>query len=409
MDQVDATRRYQDMLDKAGPVSRFVDTSRLDLTAYVTDRALDGLYTVDDLHDDTHRRLRKLLGRSDFIYVADCKLATADNLRKIVSREGRFISVMPRTWREDKEFRKLVRLGQVTWRHLLARKNNRKPGSKVDHYFLAAGEYRTAAGYALLWIKSTQKAEQDAETRTRQLEKALDELRTLQGRLNAYKLKTRTAIREAAATIVKSNQCQKFIAFRIHSHRDSMLRYKKRGRPGLSNPAIRTYAVYYALSFEVNREEVATAQLTDGVFPLITNVHKDHSARQILETYKFQPFLEKRHSQIKTYQQVAPAFVKKGERAVALLHLHVMALTVATLIERQLRQAMKAEGIDALPIYPGALPCKYPTMFDIARLFDDVERYEVHDGDSALSFPANLAKTQLQVLKMLDVPQALYH
>jgi len=369
----------------------------------------DGNQADNKVHDSTHRRLRKLLGRSDFIYVADCKLATAENLCKIVSCEGRFISVMPRTWKEDKEFRKQVRLGQITWQPLLSRKNSRHPDSKVDHYSLASGEYLTSAGYALLWIKSTQKAEQDAETRSRQLDMALDELRILQGRLNTYKLKTRAAIREAAFMIVKSKQCQNFLTYQVHCLKECKIRYAKTGRPGSNNPGTKTYTSYFSLSFAVNREEVTAAQLTDGVFPLITNVHNDHTAKQILEIYKFQPFLEKRHSQIKTYQQIAPAFVKKGERAVALLHLHVMALTVATLIERQLRLAMKKNGITSLPIYPGPLPCKYPTMFDIVRLFNGVERYEVTEGESVLSFPADLTKMQLQVLKLLDVPQARYH
>jgi hypothetical protein len=40
------TARYQSLLDRAGPAAALVDTGRLDLSAYVTDRALDALYTV---------------------------------------------------------------------------------------------------------------------------------------------------------------------------------------------------------------------------------------------------------------------------------------------------------------------------------------------------------------------------
>jgi len=369
----------------------------------------DGNQSDDRLHNDTHQRLRKLLGRSDFIYVADCKLATAENLLKIVGCGGRFISVMPRTWKEDKQFRKEVMQNQVTWKHLLSRKNNRQPESKIDHYYLADGEYTTSAGYALLWIKSTQKAEQDAATRTRHIDDALEQLRLLQGRLNTYKLKTRAAIQVAIRKISRDNQSEKFLVCQIHSLREAKIHYEKRGRPGPNNPGKKTYTSYFSLSFEVDSKALAVAQLTNGVFPLITNVHKERSAKEILEMYKFQPFLEKRHSQIKTYQQIAPAYVKKGERAVALLHMHVMALTVATLIERQIRLAMKKEGIKALPIYPTSLPCKYPTMFDIVRLFQEVERYEVSYDDRTLSFPADLTKEQAKVLELLDVPQANYH
>jgi len=132
---------------------------------------------------------------------------------------------------------------------------------------------------------------------------------------------------------------------------------------------------------------------TDGVFPLITNLDaKTHPAKKVLEIYKFQPFLEKRHTQLKTYQEIAPVYLKKPERVVAFLHIHVMALMVSSLIERTIRQAMRKKGIDSVPIYPENRPCKSPTMFDIARLFKNVERYEVVVGDDTMVFPAELTK-----------------
>ena len=46
-------------------------------------KVYDGNQTDDRLHNENHRRLRNLLQRSDFIYVADCKLATEENLGRI--------------------------------------------------------------------------------------------------------------------------------------------------------------------------------------------------------------------------------------------------------------------------------------------------------------------------------------
>ena len=63
------------------------------------------------------------------------------------------------------------------------------------------------------------------------------------------------------------------------------------------------------------------------------------------------------------------------ERVVAFLHIHVMALMVAALIERKIRLAMQQKRISSLPIYPENRPCKAPTIFDIVRLFRNVERY----------------------------------
>ena len=88
--------------------------------------------------------------------------------------------------------------------------------------------------------------------------------------------------------------------------------------------------------------------------------------------------------------------------------MQVMALMVGTLIERQLRLAMKRQAVDYLPIYPEAKHCPYPTTFDIVRLFNNVERYEVQDNDRTFIFPSQLNKIQKQVLELLEVPIALY-
>ncbi|MCB1747878.1 MAG: DUF4197 domain-containing protein [Gammaproteobacteria bacterium] len=44
--QAGVTARYQALLDRAGPAAQLVDTDKLDLSRYVTDRALDGLYSA---------------------------------------------------------------------------------------------------------------------------------------------------------------------------------------------------------------------------------------------------------------------------------------------------------------------------------------------------------------------------
>ena len=370
----------------------------------------DGNQTDDRLHPANHRALQKLLQRVDFIYVADCKLATAENLRKISTWGGLFVSVMPRTWKEDEQFRNKVRGGAVKWKHILSRKNNRKPDSKLDRYYVAEGEFQTAQGYRLHWIRSTQKAEQDAETRQRHIESAFEELRTIQSKLNRYNLKRRKQISGQIENVLKKRQCRTLIPYEIHAIREYRHTYQKKGRPTKETPKKLTWKEVYSISFGIDKDAVRDEEKTDGVFPLITNLDpQSYPAKKVLDIYKFQPFLEKRHSQIKTYQEIAPVYLKNAERVVAFLHIHVMALTVAALIERTLRRSMKKNGIPSLPIYPEERPCTSPTMFDIVRLFRNVERYEVAVGDDRIVFPAQLTKTQKHVLELLEVPHAAYH
>lgn len=368
-----------------------------------------GNQTDDRLHLSNHKALQKLLQRVDFIYVADSKLATEENLRTIAAWHGRFVSVMPRTWKADTTFRTRVQRGEITWKHLLSRRNNRHPESKLDRYYVAEGEYHTSHGYHLHWIRSTQKAEQDAETRARRLERTLEGLRKIQSQLNRYRLKSRQQIVQRVESLRKQEHCENLITYELHATRVYQRLYRKKGRPGQDTPYKLVWKQVYSLSFAVDADAVNAEQATDGVFPLITNLDpQTHPAKKVLEIYKFQPFLETRHTQLKTYQEIAPVYLKKPQRVVAFLHVHVMALMVAALIERKLRLAMRQRGISSLPIYPEDRPCKSPTMFDIVRLFRNVERYEVAVGDDIHIFPAQLTGLQKQVLELLEVPLAAY-
>ena len=59
----------------------------------------------DTTHQQTWDVLCQLVGRSDFLYVADCKLASTGNMNYIACQQGYFITVLPRTRKEDQQFR----------------------------------------------------------------------------------------------------------------------------------------------------------------------------------------------------------------------------------------------------------------------------------------------------------------
>jgi transposase len=278
----------------------------------------------------------------------------------------------------------------------------------MDRYELAQGDDQ-AKGYRLLWIRSSQKAEQDAQSRARSLAKALEALKELQGRLNRYRLKNRQSIDQAITQILHEHHAQDWIEYQIESHRVWQTNYRRQGRPAAGQKGTQTWRPHFSVCLAVNQSAVQLESLTDGVFPLITNLsQQDGPPKKVLEIYQFQPFLEKRHSQIKTWQELTPVLLKKDERVVGFLHMHVMALMVATLIERQLRKAMKRRSLASLPLYPEDRPCPYPTLFDIVRVFRGVERYEVLDGERVTLFPAQLTPLQKQLLQMLEVPLSLY-
>lgn len=368
-----------------------------------------GNRTDDGVHISNWDHLRRLLQTSDFVYTADSKLCTDINLRHVEFYGGRYITVMPRTWKEDENFRQLVRAGKVKWRLILKRQNNRQPDKVLDKYYTTTTNYQTGTGRRLVWIKSTEKAAIDQQARTKQIDKTLTTLRLLNTKLNKYKLKRLPAIKCALKDILIACNTMNYISFSIRKHVVVTKSFLKRGRPTANTPTKMHRRIEYQLSWEINQKEVDRQARTDGVFPLLTNI-KEKSAREILETYKYQSFLENRHSQLKTELEVAPVYLKKPDRVLALLDIVILALSIATLMERELRNGMKRNNLNSIPIYPEERECKHPTAHSIIRAFQNTEKYEVMDRDGNVIeyFPPSLTSLQKQILNLMGVPLALY-
>jgi transposase len=130
---------------------------------------------------------------------------------------------------------------------------------------------------------------------------------------------------------------------------------------------------------------------------------------EILKIYKYQAFLEKRHEQLKTAAEVIPVNFKSPERIDAFLFLFFLAITIQSLLERQLRKAMAAHSIDSLPLYPEARQCMAPTADKILSLFEHQHRHQLFDADRPVkTFWDPLNDIQRTVLRLLDVPKKQY-
>ncbi len=343
------------------------------------------------------------------IYTADSKLCTETNLRHLEFYGGQYITLMPRTWKEDALFRDRAREGTVKWRLILTRKNNRQPNTVVDKYYTTTTEYQGDTPRRILWIKSSQKVERDQQRRAKQIEQTLTGLNALNTKLNTYNLKRLVDIKKAVQTVLTEYHTHDLISYSFHRRTVTTQTFLKRGRPTANTPTQTHRHIEYHLSYQINQEELIKQRRSDGIFHLITN-NQEKSAKDILETYKYQSFLENRHSQLKTELEVAPVFLKKPARILALLDLVILALSIATLMERDLRQGMKRQGLKSIPLYPEERECQHPTAHSIMRAFQTVEKFELMDQDNNLIgyFPPKLTPLQKQILDLMKVPMSLY-
>jgi len=368
-----------------------------------------GNRTDDTVHRSNIDNLRQLLGREDFLYVADSKLCTANNLHHIARYGGKFVTVLPRTRREDKIFRERLRQMKLRWHHILTIPNKRRKDLPPDVFYTSSeGPSQTKEGYRIVWIKSSQKALLDKEIRLQSIEKAEIALVLLAGKLNKRNLKSRRVINKAYKAILQRYNSQFFIDVKIRQKTKVVIRRMRRGRPSEKDPVEKISYPVFKLEFMRNKEGIRRESRTDGVFPLLTNL-TTAGKKEVLLIYKYQPYLEKRFSQLKTDHEIAPVYLKKPKRVAGLIHAYFIAIAASSLIERQVRKSMVEEKISELPLLPEGRTTKTPTAMRTLEAFSDLCWYEFEGTKEQAVFPIKLSALQKQLLRLLDLPDNFYN
>lgn len=370
-------------------------------------QAASGNVVDDQTHKTTWRLLAELVGRPDFVYVADCKLATTEQMNDIARQGGRFVTVLPATRKEDAQFRKrlLERPDTIRWHEMYHVVN--EDGSLRDVFRVCPDEHLSKEGYRLLWFHSRSKQDSDAATRARRLQRTIGELTALRERLGGPRTRFRQHDQVASAVdaILDQYAVRDFLQVEIEAAEQEKYRQTKRGRPGKETKYTRHVQPWFDITWEVKGSQLDRATAGDGVFPLLTNL-RDWTAIEILQAYKRQPIIEKRFSQLKTDFRVAPVYLKNVNRIVGLLAIYFFALMVQSLLERELRQAMAKSDIESLPLYPEGRPCTRPTTRRVLDIFEPIARHTLPTTASKAPeyLTTELTAIQRHILKLLSIP-----
>ena len=368
-----------------------------------------GNVTDDTTHIDTWNVLCQLTGRKDFLYVADCKLASQKNLQHIACRHGRFITVMPRTHGDDHAFRKRLREspGSITWRPLWQVEDGDEDQEIVS---VCTEEQSSASGFRLLWYHSTRKAARDEETRSRNVQRAIEQLQALRQRLLGPKTRYRKRgkVAEAVQAILEEREVADWLKVNIRETVQEQFRQARRGRPSEKTEYVRVEKLAYHLDWELDVKGLEEARRDDGVFPLLTNDRK-LTAAEILAAYRRQPTIEKRFSQLKTDFGVAPIYLKNPARIQGLLAVYFLVLVVQTLLERELRQALAATDEPTLPLYPEERTCSRPSTRRVLDVMEPIQRHILElPNDERQEFVTQLTPLQKRIVTLLGLNPKTY-
>jgi len=221
-------------------------------------RLLDGNTTDDQTHIATWDGLVALVGRCDFLYVADSKLATREQMSHINARGGRFVSVLPRSRGEDGQIRAWAQTHAFDWVEACRRPGKRKADPDAI-WWTAPAPIPSSEGHRIVWTRSSQKHACDAEARRARIERGMLALEALQTKLAGPRSRLRTlgAAHEAAEDALTGAGAQRWIAYDITQSTQEGFRQEKRGRPGPQTRYRKTEKTIFTLAFHVQDEQVA--------------------------------------------------------------------------------------------------------------------------------------------------------
>jgi len=177
------------------------------------------------------------------------------------------------------------------------------------------------------YVHSSEEARETAAARERALAKAEEALGRVKRGLGGRHYRTRRQVETRIARIL-TGQLEGLIATTTGT---------RAGKP--------------TLTFHRDHEAISNAALTDGIYALATNQPGRLSADTVLELYKGQQIVERRHRDYKQTLKVRPIFLHNDDRIYALTSIVGIALLIFGLIETQLRKAL-----DDNELLPGLLP-----------------------------------------------------
>jgi transposase len=372
-------------------------------------KTYDGNTTDDQVHRDTWLFLRGLLGHSDFLYVADSKLCTRDNMGLIADHRGRFLTVMPRTRSEDAWFRDHLLDHEVAWREVHRQPNPRRRDGPDVVYQGVECPRRSAEGYRVLWYRSSQKEEQDRQARAERLRRARLRLEQLRPVGRGREFRSETQARAAGERILEQEQVTRWLRLHVEEGIDVEYRQTRPGRPGPDTAYRRIEIRRYRLGVEEDGEALAREARCDGLFPLMTN-DEALTLEEALAKYKYQPFVEKRHEQLKAVFAVTPMWLKSVARVESLLWLYYVVELVQALLEREVRRRMRQAGQASLALYPEGRDSVRPTAELVLGILEGHRRHRLRDGQGQelRRFHDPLPAVAQQVLTLLDIDRSAY-
>lgn len=231
-----------------------------------------------------------------------------------------------------------------------------------------------------VFVHSSARAGAAVAARAKKLDRATDDLARLQRGLGSRHYPDAAAVQTRLAVIAKTRRVAAYLRTTTGTCPDT-------GKP--------------TLNWHFDQEAMDAEAATDGWYALLTNLDADEAdAAQVLLHYKGQEAVERRYSAFKGPLAVAAIYLKTNRRITAMITVVCLALLIFSLIERQVRAALRAQGRTTIAGLYAGRPA-VPTTRLIFQALAGMRLIPATTGNPhTIPQPTPL---QLEILALLDV------
>jgi transposase len=378
---------------------------------------LPGNAADDPQYVPAWRRMKAMIGHSQFLYVADCKAAAWASRAQIDAEEGYYLFPLPMTGQVPELLRSWVLQPPVAPEPIVLT-NERQP--EQAPVVVGVGFVVELGGYARLedgktrhhwmesWLvtRSDSLAKRRQETLERHLHKAESQLQNLNCKNYPSLAETEAAVQQ----IMERQQVVGLLQVSVSETVTEQTRYVGRGRPG-PNRQQETVSVHQMnVSVQRNQAAIDEAKQLAGWRIHVTNDSSETmSLSQAIRYYRDEFLVEHGMHRFKRGSlPVLPLFLKIPERIRGLILILMIALQLLTLMEFTAQRELAERGETISGLVPGNPKMKTarPSAERLLARFNGLNWLAEPGAGGRLV--EELSLVQKRILDILGVPTRVY-
>ena len=333
------------------------------------------------------KALQRIATTRRLLIVGDSKLVSYDNLSTMHADEVTFVAPASKVYVKAEALAGLEVDRATRVDYVAARDQGKDPDKRgtwhvYEDAMTLPGPRKKDPVLSLrrVFVHSSARAQAAANAREQKLDRARDDLARLTRGLGSRHYPDPAAVAARLTVIGKTRRVAGYLQTTIGTDAET-------GKPTLD------------WSFDQSVIDAETA--TDGWYALLTNLDPaDADAVQVLLHYKGQEAVERRYSAFKGPLAVAAIYLKNNRRITAMITVVCLALLIFSLIERQVRAALRAQDRTTVAGLYARRPA-VPTTRLIFQALTGMRLIPATNGNPhTIPQPTPL---QLEILDLLDV------